>query len=281
MEGKEPIRCMALSFLLSCSQKEAVGLFKEDIVMNQVIETILQHRSIRRFEDRPLTDEQIRTIVECAQAASTSSYVQAYSIIGVKDPEKKRKLAELAGNQSYVERNGHFFVFCADFHRHELIGELEGKDVLPSLESTEKFMVALIDTALAAQNAAIAAESMGLGICYIGGLRNNLPEVCQLLNIPKRVIPLFGLAVGYPAQTPDPKPRLPFEHVYHEDEYNQDRARFLEQLQRYNETVSAYYEQRTNGRRRDTWTGQMADTLSRQVRMYMKEFVEGKGFNLR
>ncbi|BDG43287.1 oxygen-insensitive NADPH nitroreductase [Geobacillus sp. 44B] len=249
--------------------------------MNPVIETILRHRSIRQFEDRPLTDEQIRTIVECAQAASTSSFIQAYSIIGVKDKEMKRKLAELAGNQSYVEHNGHFFVFCADLHRHEVIGEVEQKDVLPSLESTEKFMVALVDTALAAQNAAIAAESMGLGVCYIGGLRNNLPEVCKLLKVPKRVIPLFGLAVGYPAQQPDKKPRLPFEHVYHEETYEQDRSKFEEQLKQYNDIVSAYYEKRTNGKRRDTWTGQMANMLSNQVRMYMKEFVEGKGFNLR
>jgi FMN reductase (NADPH) len=75
--------------------------------MNQVIETILQHRSVRKFEDRPLSDEQIRTIIECAQAASTSSFIQAYSIIGVKNKEVKRKLAEIAGNQSYVENNGH------------------------------------------------------------------------------------------------------------------------------------------------------------------------------
>ena len=108
------------------------------------------------------------------KAASTSSNIQAYSIIGITDPEKKKKLAELAGNQSYVEKNGHFFVFCADLYRHEIVGEMENSDVITSIESTEKFMVTLIDTALAAQNAAIAAESMGLGICYIGGIRNHL-----------------------------------------------------------------------------------------------------------
>jgi FMN reductase (NADPH) len=249
--------------------------------MNPVIETILQHRSIRKFEDRGLSDEQIRTIVKCAQAASTSSFIQAYSIIGVKNKEKKRKLAELAGNQSYVENNGHFFVFCADLHRHEIVGEMENVDLSATLESTEKFMVALIDTALAAQNAVLAAESMGLGVCYIGGLRNNLPEVCELLNVPKRVIPLFGIAVGYPAQNPDKKPRLPFHHVYHEETYEQDRSKLEDQLKHYNDTISSYYEKRTNGKRRDTWTGQMANLLSKQVRMYMKEFVERKGFNLK
>src|SRR4051812_27273654 len=121
--------------------------------MNDVITTILNHRSIRQFEDKPLTDEQINTIVSCAQAAATSSFIQAYSIIGIKDKLKKKRLAELAGNQDYVEKNGHFFVFCADLYRHSLIGENEQKNVLPSIESTEKFMVALIDASLAAQNA--------------------------------------------------------------------------------------------------------------------------------
>jgi FMN reductase (NADPH) len=79
--------------------------------MNEIIETMLNHRSHRHFEDKPLTEEQIKTIVSCAQSASTSSFIQAYSIIGVKDKEKKKKLAEIAGNQEYVEKNGHFFVF--------------------------------------------------------------------------------------------------------------------------------------------------------------------------
>lgn len=116
--------------------------------MNDVIETILDHRSIRHFEDRLLTDEQIKTIVSCAQAAATSSFIQAYSIIGVKDKAKKKKLAELVGNQDYVEKNGHFFVFCADLYRHTVFGENEQRDVIPSIESTEKFMVALIDASL-------------------------------------------------------------------------------------------------------------------------------------
>ena len=136
--------------------------------MNQVIETLLQHRSIRRFTDKPLDRGQFEAIVKSAQAASTSSFIQAYSIIGITNQEKKDKLAELAGNQAYVASNGHFFVFCADLHRHMVVGELESENVKDSIESTEKFMVALIDAALAAQNAAVAAESMGLGICYIG-----------------------------------------------------------------------------------------------------------------
>jgi FMN reductase (NADPH) len=246
-----------------------------------VIETILDHRSIRKFENKELTEAQIKTIVQSAQAASTSSYVQAYSIIGVKDKQKKARLAELAGGQSYVADNGHFFVFCADLYRHELIAETYNQESEAVLESTEKFMVAVIDATLAAQNAVLAAESMGLGACYIGGLRNQLSDVCELLKTPSRVLPLFGVAVGYPDHKPDQKQRLPLEHVYHEDEYEQDKAFYYCQLEQYDQFISEYYDKRTNGKRKDTWTGQMAGVLSRPTRMYMKEFVESKGFNKR
>ncbi|MBT2641426.1 oxygen-insensitive NADPH nitroreductase [Bacillus sp. ISL-41] len=247
--------------------------------MNQVIETLLQHRSIRRFTDTPLDREQIEAIVKSAQAASTSSFIQAYTIIGVTDQKKKDKLAEIAGNQAYVAANGHFFIFCADLHRHKVIAEMEVSDLDDSIESTEKFMVALIDAALAAQNAAIAAESMGLGICYIGGIRNDLEAVKEVLKTPEHVIPLFGMAVGYPDQDTDVKPRLPLEHVYMENEYQQDRGVLEKQLRDYNTTTSEYYRERTGGKREDTWTEQMAKMLGRKSRMYMKEFVEKQNLN--
>jgi FMN reductase (NADPH) len=250
-------------------------------MMNQVIDTILSHRSIRKFEEKPLSNEQIKTIIECAQAASTSSFIQAYSIIGVKNPATKQRLAELAGNQSYVARNGHFFIFCADLHRHEVLAEMEGVNLDETFESTEKFMVAAIDASLAAQNAVIAAESMGLGAVYIGGLRNSLNEVSELLKTPNRVVPLFGLAVGYPAQNPDKKPRIQTEHIYHEEAYESDSVKYIRQLEDYNHVISSYYHERTEGMRTDTWTSQMAAMLSKPTRMYMKEFVESKGFNKR
>lgn len=247
--------------------------------MNQVVETILNHRSVRNFKKQALDREQIEGIVKSAQAASTSSFIQAYSIIGVTDQNKKGKLAEIAGNQTYVAANGHFFVFCADLYRHKVIAEMEGTNLDDSIESTEKFMVALIDAALAAQNAAVAAESMGLGICYIGGIRNDLEAVKEVLKTPDHVIPLFGMAVGYPDQETDVKPRLPLEHVYMENEYQQDRALFEKQLEDYNAETSQYYRERIGGKREDTWTGQMAKMLGRKSRMYMKEFVEKQDLN--
>jgi FMN reductase (NADPH) len=158
---------------------------------------------------------------------------------------------------------------------------MENKDVIPTIESTEKFMVTIIDAALAAQNAVIAAESMGMGICYIGGIRNNLEGVAELLKTPDRVIPLFGLAVGYPSKKNDKKPRLPLQHIYHENEYKQDEEGFREELEMYNRIISEYYNERTGGRRMDTWTGQIGGMMEKQTRMYMKDFVQGKKMDLK
>ncbi|WP_335872601.1 oxygen-insensitive NADPH nitroreductase [Bacillus sp. 2205SS5-2] len=247
--------------------------------MNQTVETILNHRSIRKFTEQSLSQKQISVLIQSAQAASTSSFVQAYSIIGVSNQNKKEKLAQLAGGQEYVEKNGHFFVFCADLYRHQLMGEWEQKDITESLESAEKFMVATIDAALAAQNMSIAAESLGLGICYIGGIRNNLKEVDKLLEIPDRVIPLFGLSVGYPAHQPNQKLRLTQTSIYHEDVYEKDKKVMKEQIEAYDKQISAYYEERTRGERKDKWSEQMVAMFSFPKRLYLKQYLEGKGLN--
>src|SRR5690606_8683061 len=108
--------------------------------------------------------EQVEKIISSAQMASTSSHVQAYTILGITDREKKKKLAEYAGNQAYVETCAHFLVFCADLHRLTKVVEKEGVDIRSHLEYTEMFIVGTVDAALAAQNAAIAAEALGLGV---------------------------------------------------------------------------------------------------------------------
>ncbi|TLS36323.1 oxygen-insensitive NADPH nitroreductase [Pseudalkalibacillus caeni] len=249
--------------------------------MNKVIETIYAHRSVRSFTKEQLTEEQIKTLVKAAQSAATSSYLQAYSIIGVKDQDKKNRLAEIAGNQSYVAENGHFFVFCADLNRLKVAGDMEGKESITSIESTEKFMVSVVDASLAAQNLVLAAESMGLGICYIGGIRNDSEAVSDLLKLPDHVIPLYGVCVGYPERTPGQKPRLPMESVYFEDEYEQNPEVLKQHLENYNETISTYYKERTNGKRSAGWTALMAEKLANPVRLYMKRFLQKKGFPLK
>jgi FMN reductase (NADPH) len=249
--------------------------------MNEVIQTILTHRSIRKFEDKLLEKEQIEAIVASAQAASTSSNVQAYSIIGITDKNKKEKLAQLAGDQPYVAKNGHLFIFCADLYRHKVIAEAEEVDFSETLQSTEMYTVAVIDAALAAQNAAIAAESLGLGICYIGGLRNELYEVSKLLQTPDHVFPLFGLVVGYPAHSPEQKPRLPMSAMYHEEQYVQDTQKVASSIEQYNDVLKNYYDGRSKNSRLDTWSKQIVRKMSVASRKYLKEFLKSKGFPMK
>ncbi|MDQ0299361.1 FMN reductase (NADPH) [Salibacterium salarium] len=246
--------------------------------MNTTIETILNHRSVRSFTNQAIPEEQLHHIIKSAQAASTSSFLQAYSIIGVTDPNKKKKIAELAGNQSYVAENGYFFVFCADFARLQEAADIQTKDISTAIESTEGFMIAIIDAALAAQNAAIAAESLDLGICYIGGIRNNLKEVSSLLETPANVLPLFGMAVGYPDSYQEQKPRLPEDVVFHENRYQNDKRQTQSSLLRYDDGILEYYRTRMNTKKEVTWTGQTSSTLEKTKRLYLNEFVKQKGF---
>lgn len=240
--------------------------------MNETIRLLQNHRSIRRYAPRPIPDEMVEAIIRSAQAASTSSYVQAYTIIGVTDPAKKKALAELSGN-AHVETCPLFLVFCADLRRLCVAAARHGVEA--QVEGTEPFLVATVDAALAAQNAAIAAESLGLGICYIGGIRNRIAEVCQLLEIPRLVYPVFGMTVGFPADEPGKKPRLPLEAVFHRERYEPERDRHLDA---YDETVRRYYTERTGGQRTHGWTEYIAELLKEPRRTHMLDFLRRQGF---
>lgn len=246
--------------------------------MNSVIEQLLAHKSIRKFTEQKLTTEEIETLVRAAQSASTSSYVQAYSIIGVTDEQIKKELREIS-TQSYVEHNGHLFIFVADYHRHALMSKIHDVDINNYLGSTESFLVGTIDAALAAQNMAVAAESMDLGICYIGSLRNDMQRVIELLNLPEWTYPLFGMVVGHSAdETATKKLRLPLHNVYHENHYNNDDESFIEQINDYDKDVSAYYKERTNGERSDAWSEQIITFLNKKSRQHVDGVIKGQGF---
>jgi FMN reductase (NADPH) len=240
---------------------------------NPTIHTLLNHRSIRKFKKQTLSEEQIKLLVECAQAASTSSFTQSFSIIGVEDPAIKKQLREISGDQPYVEENGYFFVFVADQYRNKQIGEQNGADT-SVLDTTQRLTVALGDAAFAAQNMAVAAESMGLGICYIGSIQRDIEKTSKILQLPEYTFPVFGLAVGYPDQEPEKKPRLPFENIFHRNVYG--RTTNEEALKQYDQQVASYYHTRTGGHRDETWTDQIAQGLSVPPRFALKPFLENQ-----
>lgn len=239
-----------------------------------MIDLLKSHASVRKYTDEQISDEVFYELLEAAQHAASSHFVQAYSVVRVKDEEKRLKLGELSKNKQQFESAALPLVFCADLKRLEKAVTLHGKNFEGSM--AENLLVAVIDTALFAQNFVVAAESKGYGICYIGGVRNNPQAISELLNLPDYVIPLFGLTVGVPAETNEVKPRLPIEAILHEDNYNEEKYNRL--LPEYDEQMREYYASRTANKKDAAWTGGMAAFLSEPRRAYMLEFLQSKGF---
>jgi nitroreductase len=243
--------------------------------MNQIIELLKNHRSIRKFKEEPISNEMLLTIIEAATCASTSNFIQAYSVIRVTNKENRKQIAQLAGPQTWVEKAPLFLVFCADLKRAEDACIFENKEMASGF--TEQFIISTVDVALLAQNAMTAAESMGLGGVFIGGIRNNPEKVCELLKIPNNVYPVFGMCLGFPDEKPEQKPRLPANVVLNEDYYQENQST----LKAYNEICKEYYEHRSSGSRVDTWTSQISNMVSKPLRPHMKEFLEKKGFGIK
>jgi nitroreductase len=187
---------------------------------NEVVSQILSHRSVRSYRPDPLPDGIVETLVAAAQSAATSSNLQTWSVVEVSDPARKARLAEVTGNQKHILQAPTLLVWLADLNRLDELGT-ERNLAVEALDYLETLFVGIIDAALAAQNAELAAESLGLGTVYIGALRNDPERVAAELGLPPKVFPVFGLCVGYP--DPDVvtgvKPRLSPSLVLHRERY--------------------------------------------------------------
>ncbi|MFG6177872.1 oxygen-insensitive NADPH nitroreductase [Halomonas sp. THAF12] len=243
--------------------------------MNPTIELLKSHRSVRKFTEQKIPHELLLELVRAGQAAATSSHVQAYSVIHVTDPANREAIAELAGGQGYVASASDFLVFCADMKRPTEASERTGANVVRGM--TEQMLVASVDTALMAQNVAVAAESEGLGICYIGGIRNNPQAISDLLHLPEHVFPVFGMCLGYPAQTPDLKPRLPVEAILKTDRYDADNK----QVAAFDDTMQQYYRQRSGGNKESDWSRNLTPLFDTKLRPHMRDFLIERGFEMK
>ena len=239
-----------------------------------VLDLLMGHRSIRKFTDEPIDDETVEAIVGAGMAAATSSNLQGTTVIRVRNPETRSAIATLAGGQTYVETAAAFFVWCADLHRSAVACEMGGGDFHAGM--TEHFVIATVDCALAAQNAVVAAEAQGLGICYIGGIRNDPQQVAELLELPDQVFPLFGLCLGHPDQDPELKPRLPLSVTLKEERY--DESADQDGIRAYDEQMREYYLARTGGKVDRVWSADMSALLGKESRPHMRGFLAGQGF---
>lgn len=236
----------------------------------------MSHMSIRKFQKNAVEEEKVEAIIKAAQWSATSSHFQAYTIIRVNDPQKRKRIADAAGGQKWVIESPLLLMFCADLHRCKKTW----KETDPTVFSnTELLIMATVDTALAAQKAFIAAQSLGLGGVYIGGIRNDLKAVSETLSLPEMVYPLFGMCLGYPAENPGQKPRLPMDVIYKVDAYDDTNDEAL--IASYDKVIQEYYKNRSDGKIQDTWTARCGRTMMSKTRDDVGAFLKEKGFGLK
>ena len=255
----------------------------EPATWSPVVDLLLQHRSVRAYRPEPLPEGTLAALVAAAQSAATSSNLQTWSVVAVEDEGRKARLGAFANNQRHISQAPLFLVWLADLSRAARIGEEAGHqmEALPYLET---FLVAVIDAALAAQNATVAAESLGLGTVYIGALRNRPEEVAAELQLPSHVMPVFGLCVGYPdlgAPQAAVKPRLPQQAVLHRETYTKGADTGI--LASYNEALLSF--QAEQHMASQAWTDLILNRLgpikSMSGRERLRESVQALGFPLR
>ena len=254
------------------------------------LETLLAHRSVRKYTGEPISAEMLGAILEAGRAVSTSSFLQAVSIIRVTDPARRTALRQVSNDMTadaynqaladgkrlghgYVESCAEYLIFSMDGYRH--------KQLVPDaqLDWTEVSLIGSIDAALMAQNVLAAAESLGLGGVFIGSIRNDIVRTSDILGCPKHVVPLFGLCLGHPdweaPMNQSQRPRLPLDVLVSNDTYKPaDDAT----LAAYNNVVKDYY----NGRKIDMdWAAQIAATFGKPVRPDNLAYLQAQGFNKR
>eukprot|EP00833_Pecoramyces_ruminatium_P017100 jgi/Orpsp1_1/1191132/evm.model.d7180000083670.1 len=242
--------------------------------MNPVLESLFKHKSIRKYKDQPLEDEKLNLIIKAAQAAPNWCNAQHVSIIVVKDKARKEKLAELSLNQPYIAECSAFLVFCADFYRTVYAFEKNGKskeDIESYIKQLDLLFVGSHDVGIVMENAIVAAESMGLGTVPIGLIRKASLEVVKELNLPKYVIPLVGLCVGYPDHEPSIKPRLPKAAVCFDEKYDVNKSKTG--VDEFDEEFKKYLATRDSNNRDENWTSGIADKYIQFLPLYDDDYV--------
>ena len=182
-----------------------------------MIDVIKNHRSIRKYSDKKINKTLLTSLLDAACRASTTGNMQLYSIIETTDDEVKKQLAPYHFNQVMVTQAPVLLTFCADFNRFEKW--CKQRNAVPGYDNFQSFFTAAIDALLVVQNFCIAAEGAGLGICYLGTTTYLTQQIIDVLHLPRKVVPITTVVVGYPEGETQQTDRLPLEAVVHENIY--------------------------------------------------------------
>lgn len=251
---------------------------------NDTLRVLTAHKSVRSYSDRKISPETLQTLILAAQSAPTSSNLQFWSVVAVEDQERKNRLSQYAGVQKHIETCPLFLVWIVDLARHAEFAKAEAGIGDGGLDYLEAFVVGVVDATLAAQNLFTAAESLGLGGVYIGGMRNNPIEVAHELHLPPQAFAVFGMCLGYPVEgsKASVKPRLPQEVVLHHEHYK-PASEQMEGVAAYNAKARSF--QVEQGMREQNWTTQAATRMrgpeALSGRHVLRECLNRLGFQLK
>jgi len=181
-------------------------------------EILLTHKSIRKYKDKPIERELLEKIIATSCRASTTGNMQVYSVVNTTDITLKQRLAPAHFNQKMVLTAPNVLTFCADFNRFKRW--CYANDAVPGYDNFLSFMTAAIDVLLVSQNVAMIAEEYGLGICYLGTTLYNADSIIEILHLPKGVVPITTLTIGWPDESPKLTDRLPLDAILHQETYN-------------------------------------------------------------
>ena len=258
------------------------GAPTEPVAWSDVIDHLLDHRSVRWYLPDAVSEAQLRAIIAAAQSAPTSSNLHAWSVVAVSDAGLRERLSELVGNQPHVRQAPVQLVWMADLSMLDRLSQAQDH-AAQGLDYLEMFLLGALDAAFASQNASIAAESIGLSTVYIGGIRNHMDQVAELLGAPPRVAPVFGMCLGTAdaARPASVKPRPPQSVVLHRDRYDVEAA--LPGLAQYEDVMLQFY--REQAMDADSWMKRSLNRVGTPASLHgrdrLREMLQRLGFPLK
>lgn len=247
--------------------------------MKDIKSTLLERRSIRRYEREDIPAESLDFIYEAIRNTPTSYNGQQFSVIDVDDQSVKEKIYELT-RQKQVKTCRHFFLFCADYNKITEIAEAKSIE-LPGFPLTaDGVIVGVVDATLAMMNALTAAEACGLGTCPIGYARTAAPDaIARLMKLPPKVFVVCGLAIGVPREMPDIKPKQPKELMIFKNRYREDSM--LPDLMAYDKEIKEYNATRSGTKTDNDWAEHIVSYYREAMSYNTLDALRRRGFDVR
>ena len=248
-----------------------------DAYTSETIRLLENRVSVREYIDEPVPDDMIEAILRAAFRAPTSSNIQSYTAVVVRDHEILQKLSVSTGNQRHVAETPVFIAFCADMTRIDYALMKHQHNLHDN--NMETGLVSSIDATLVGMAAYLVAESLGLRGLMIGGVRNDAVEIADILGLPHRVYCVFGMCLGWPAEQPPQKPRIDIGTTIHYERYDAEAT--LASLDAYDAELAVHYKASGRETTPDSWTRDMDRKFHPPLRDKLREQLKTQGFDFR